>query len=219
MHRDSPQIGSEGRSADRRVSRTASVPTRSRPPGAPAAFALGPEAAAMLSDASYLERVLQWLVTDHKEADDASGGHASFRSASDVVLSLLSPSRRWPSQPGHGVEFKDFELRHAQLVKGLANKYGAKWGKALLPALQKRMADSASRDAQAVAAEMTAGLVRGSSRWALSEQKELWAAIGPSLRSALRVRHPCQDRIRTRAPGSVHHRPAARVAIPFTHTR
>ena len=44
-----------------------------RPPGAPAAFALGPEAAAMLSDASYLERVLQWLVTDHKEADDAAG--------------------------------------------------------------------------------------------------------------------------------------------------
>ena len=99
-------------------------------------------------------------------------GGLEFRSASDVALSLLSPSRRWPSQPGHGVEFKDFELRHAQLFKGLAAHYGAKSTLgALLPPLLKLMGESASRDAQAVAAETAAGVVRGAGRWALSEQQ------------------------------------------------
>ena len=149
---------------------------------------LGPLADELLTDTSFLQHALQWLVADHKEADNAGeGGREMFRSASDVVLSLLSPSRRWPSQPGHGVEFKDFELRHAQLFKGLANKYGAaKMLPALLPHLQKLMGESASRDAQAVASETCAGLVRGAARWKLSEQRKLWADLGPSLKAALR---------------------------------
>ena len=44
------------------------------------------------------------------------------------VLSILAASRRWPSQLGHGIEFKDFELRHAQLFKGLAQHYGTYGG-------------------------------------------------------------------------------------------
>ena len=148
---------------------------------------LGPLADELLTDPNFLKLALQWLVADHKEADTNDSGHSS-RQSSDVVLSLLSPSRRWPSQPGHGVEFKDFELRHAQLFKGLAAKYGAAhMTKALIPSLVTLMGETASRDAQAVAAETVAGLVRGAARWPLSQQRELWATIGPELRKALRA--------------------------------
>ena len=77
--------------------------------------ALGDAADALLTDGTFLAQAFDWLVADHKEADTDGGQREMFRSASDVVCSLLSPSRRWPSQPGHGVEFKNFELRHAQL--------------------------------------------------------------------------------------------------------
>lgn len=105
----------------------------------------------------------------------------------DVVLSLLAASRRWPSQPGHGIEFKDFELRHAQLFKGLAQHYGcATLLPTLLPPLLALM-QQPRRDAQAVAAEALSGLVRGAGRWTLSEQRSLWEAVTPALRAALRA--------------------------------
>ena len=119
---------------------------------------LGALADELLTNPTHMEAILTWLVTDHKEADtaDGAGGHDVFRSATDVVCSQLGPSRRWPSQPGHNVEFKDFELRHAQLFKGLAAFYTAdKLLPALMPPLLKRMADTA-RDAQAVASEVVA---------------------------------------------------------------
>ena len=149
---------------------------------------LGPLADRLLTDATFVESIVKWLVTDHKSADNDGGqSHEHYHSAEAVVSSLLSPSRRWPSQPGHGVEFKDFELRHAQLWKGLAAHYGAaKLLPSLLPPLRKLMADGA-RDSQAVASETFAGLLRGSGRWLLSEQKALWAELGPMLRAALRA--------------------------------
>jgi len=103
-----------------------------------------------------------------------------------VVMSMLAPSRRWPSTPGHGVEFKDFELRQAQLFKGLAAHYGPALVPALLPPLFDLMKNSA-RDAQAVATEALAGLVRGAGHWPLSEQQRLWDAVCPALRTALRA--------------------------------
>ena len=81
----------------------------------------------------------------------AAGG-PTLKSPHGVVCSFLGPGRRWPSQPGHGIDWKNFELRHAQLVKGLAAHYGSRRTlAALLPPLLKLAADPSSRDSQAVA--------------------------------------------------------------------
>lgn len=120
---------------------------------------------------------------------DGAGGHerVSFKQPHDVICSGLAAGRRWPSQPSHGCEFKNFEFKHAQLFKGIAAHYGAS---ALMPSLLPAILDTSTeqrRDSQAVSAEALAGLVRGAGRWKLSEQRSLWEAVTPPLRSALRA--------------------------------
>lgn len=165
----------------------ASPSPATQPAGAKRVRPLGDATDDLFTDTKFVSGMLQWLVTDHKEADSVDGGGRDlFRSAHDVVMSMLAPSRRWPSTPGHGVEFKDFELRQAQLFKGLAAHYGPALVPALLPPLLDLMKSSA-RDAQAVATEALAGLVRGAGHWPLSEQRRLWEAVCPALRAALRA--------------------------------
>lgn len=162
--------------------------SRTRGASCPRAVApLGKTAEDLLTDATFVTSLLQWLVSDHKEADADGDGGRTLRQPHDVVVSLLGPSRRWPSQPGHGVEFKDFELGHAQLFKALTAHYGsAALLPVFLPAVLKLAADT-KRDSQAVAAEAMAGLVRGAGRWPLSEQAALWGQLREPLRATLRA--------------------------------
>ena len=132
----------------------------------------------MLSDASYLERVLQWLVTDHKEADDAAGtgggGLAALLSAQrqphDVLCAGLRAGSHWPYTPSHGMTGANFSLANAQLFKGLAQRLPPRaLHEALLPPLLALAATSSTRDVQATAAEALAGLVRGAGVWPLAD--------------------------------------------------
>lgn len=165
------------------------APSRDTDPRATVA-PLGAEADRLLTDATFLRQVLEWLVTDHAEADSAPGGHEArsvFKQPHDVVCSGLAAGRRWPSLPSHGCEFRNVVFTYAQLFKGLAAHYGAA---ALLPSLLPVILEHAAeqrRDSQAVAAESLAGLLRGSGHWPLSEQRQLWEAVGPPLRATLRA--------------------------------
>ena len=54
--------------------------------GGKRATPLGAVADALLTDGKLLEAVLEWLVTDHKEADSEHGGRELFKTPQDVVL-------------------------------------------------------------------------------------------------------------------------------------
>ena len=56
----------------------------------------------------------------------------------------------------------------------------------VLPALLE-LTSNPKRDAQSVAAEVMAGLVRGAGRWPLSGQRALWDALREPLRLTLRA--------------------------------
>ena len=88
---------------------------------------LGEEAEALLSDAAHLEKVLQWLVTDHREADEQGGARRQPGGADggDALparrhLRRAARGRRWPHAESHGVGGHNFVLPNAQLFKGLA---------------------------------------------------------------------------------------------------
>ena len=141
--------------------------------------------------------MLQWLVTDHREADDAAGtgggsGLAALLSAQrqpqDVLCAHLRAGRGWPYTPNHGLSGANFALANAQLFKGLAQQLPPeRLLGALLPPLLELGATAGKRDVQATAAEAVAGLVRGAGVWPLPLQQQLWRALGAPLASALRA--------------------------------
>ena len=106
---------------------------------------LGEEAEALLSDAAHLEKVLQWLVTDHREADEQGGGWrhlaalmAATRYPHDVICGGLRAGGGGPT-PSRTAGGHNFVLPNAQLFKGLAKRLGAA---RLLPSLLPRSSPS-----------------------------------------------------------------------------
>ena len=166
-----------------------------KPPdaGAAGAAALGAEADRLLTDPSFMTRVLQWLVADHQEAD-SSGGNASLaqlmaqaKQPEDAICYSLRGGTPYPWPASYSMQGKNFTVERAQLFKGIAAHYGrAHLMPILLPELTKMCADS-KRDSQAAAAEVIAGLVRGSGMWTLSAQTALWEELAPLLRNTLRA--------------------------------
>ena len=156
---------------------------------------LGEEAEALLSDAAHLEKVLQWLVTDHREADEQGGGGgnlaalmAATRYPHDVICGGLRAGRRWPHAESHGVGGHNFVLPNAQLFKGLAKHLGAaRLLPSLLPPLLALVSGGGKRDAQAAAAEALSGFVRGAGAWSVADQLTLWRAVEGPLTASLRA--------------------------------
>lgn len=151
---------------------------------------LGAEADALLLSEQSLELILQWIVVDHKEADDSGESRMSMLKEAlephQYLVSSLRAGRSWPLTLSHGLKGTNFSLATAQLLKGLASHYGPALLRSLLPPL-RRLMPQPGRDTQAAAAEVLGGLVRGAGCWGLSSQQELWRALDEPLGTALRA--------------------------------
>eukprot|EP00741_Cyanophora_paradoxa_P001728 tig00000498_g1675.t1 len=79
-----------------------------------------------------------------------------------------------------------FVALHAGLAQGIARTAGpdAALGH-LWPLLEKLARTTSERDNQCTSAELFAGIVRGSRRWPLERQRELWGRARPLLRACL----------------------------------
>ena len=166
----------------------------SAPPLGTAAAPLGSASDALLGSSDHLARVLTWLVTDHKEADDTGaptgGSLAAMAAASaphEIICLTMGSGRGWPFTLRHGLHGANFALGVARLFERLTAHYGPALGGPLLPAAIPLLVPGAKRDALAVGLEVVGGLLRGSRRWPAADVTALRAQLEPAMSASLRA--------------------------------
>mmetsp|Transcript_17352 Transcript_17352/g.28499 ORF Transcript_17352/g.28499 Transcript_17352/m.28499 type:complete len:1861 (+) Transcript_17352:142-5724(+) len=148
-----------------------------------------------LSDAAYVEKLVSYLSSDHHydtgEGAGGSVGGAVSRmlqffgggaSIGGVITELMQSN---PRSFDKASSSEAFEVLHSKLVQSIARNYGPFALDIFFPKFEEMSKSIVERDHQCCAAEIFAGLVRGSAYWPYDKQSLLWTKVRPILRKCL----------------------------------
>mmetsp|Transcript_51328 Transcript_51328/g.104443 ORF Transcript_51328/g.104443 Transcript_51328/m.104443 type:complete len:1824 (-) Transcript_51328:572-6043(-) len=162
-------------------------PRRQQAAGASSEFAAAMQEA--ISQDGWLKGVLDKISQDHRLSGDeraemSKTASAGMPLASAAVQAAVATRWHWPRSSAAPLS-SDFSKDSMQVVEAVVRALGGAAAEAMLKEVGPMVENTSDREQQCAAAEVLAGVLRGSMDWPAAEREALAGKVGPLLSSAL----------------------------------